>query len=104
MALTKANLMEHLCSEMDLDRKTSQKVVESFFTIINEGVINEGNVLLSKFGKFITRDKSPRPGRNPKTGEAAEISARRVVVFHAGQVLKQRLAGVLHGTATNEDE
>lgn len=97
MALTKANLMEHLCTKMDLDRKQSQKVVEAFFTVINDAVINEGNVLLSKFGKFITRDKSSRPGRNPKTGEPAEITARRVVVFHAGQVLKQRLSGVLHG-------
>ncbi|MCD6045866.1 MAG: integration host factor subunit alpha [Gammaproteobacteria bacterium] len=97
MALTKANLMEHLCTKMELDRKQSQKVVEAFFTLINEAVIIEGNVLLSKFGKFITRDKSSRPGRNPKTGEAAEITARRVVVFHAGQVLKQRLSSVLHG-------
>lgn len=104
MALTKANLMEHLCNEMDLDRKTSQKVVETFFTLVNDAVINEGKVLLSKFGKFVTRDKSSRPGRNPKTGEAAEISARRVVVFHTGQVLKQRLAGVLHGDAVDEDE
>lgn len=94
--------MEHLCEQMNLDRKNSQQVVEAFFTLINDGVINEGNVLLSKFGKFTTRDKTSRPGRNPKTGEAAEISARRVVVFHAGQVLKQRLAGVLQGDATDE--
>jgi integration host factor subunit alpha len=103
MALTKADLMEHLCSKMELDRKSSQKVVEAFFTLINDAVIDEGNVLLSKFGKFVTRDKSSRPGRNPKTGEPAEITARRVLVFHAGQVLKQRLAGVLHGDAANDE-
>lgn len=102
MALTKASLMEQLCVEMDLDRKTGQKVVESFFTLINEAIIQEGNVLLSKFGKFITRDKASRPGRNPKTGEAAEISARRVIVFHAGQVLKQRLAGVLQSESSED--
>ncbi len=103
MTLTKADLMEHVCTKMELDRKVSQKVVESFFTLINEAVINEGDVLLSKFGKFVTRDKSSRPGRNPKTGEPAEITARRVVVFHAGQVLKQRLTGILHGSAANMD-
>ena len=102
MALTKASLMEQLCVEMDLDRKVGQKVVESFFTLINEAIIQEGNILLSKFGKFITRDKAARPGRNPKTGEAAEISARRVIVFHAGQVLKQRLAGVLQGDSSED--
>ncbi len=92
MTLTKANLSEHLADELSLDKKHSQKLVESFFTLINEALIDEGDLLLSKFGKFVTRDKISRPGRNPRTGEPAQISARRVVVFRSGQVLKQRLA------------
>jgi integration host factor subunit alpha len=46
------------------------------------------NVKLSGFGNFQLRDKPQRPGRNPKTGEAIPIAARRVVTFHASQKLK----------------
>ena len=46
------------------------------------------SVKLSGFGNFQLRDKPQRPGRNPKTGEAIPISARRVVTFHASQKLK----------------
>ena len=45
-------------------------------------------VKLSGFGNFDLRDKSQRPGRNPKTGEEIPISARRVVTFRPGQKLK----------------
>ena len=48
-------------------------------------------VKLSGFGNFDLRDKSQRPGRNPKTGEEIPISARRVVTFRPGQKLKARV-------------
>jgi integration host factor subunit alpha len=48
-------------------------------------------VKISGFGKFGLRDKSGRPGRNPKTGEAAPIKARRVVTFSASQKLKAQI-------------
>ncbi|HAC34394.1 MAG TPA: integration host factor subunit alpha, partial [Gammaproteobacteria bacterium] len=40
---------------------------------------------------FSLREKTPRPGRNPKTGEEIPISARRVVTFRPGQKLKRRI-------------
>ena len=46
------------------------------------------SVKLSGFGNFDLRDKSERPGRNPKTGEEIPITARRVVTFKSGQKLK----------------
>ena len=46
------------------------------------------DVKLSGFGNFQLRDKPQRPGRNPKTGEEAPVSARRVVTFHASNKLK----------------
>ena len=48
-------------------------------------------VKLSGFGNFDLRDKSERPGRNPKRGEEIPISARRVVTFRPGQKLKSRV-------------
>ena len=51
------------------------------------------DVKLSGFGNFILKDKKSRPGRNPKTGEEVQISARRVVTFKAGQKLRRQVEG-----------
>ena len=49
------------------------------------------DVKLSGFGNFELRDKSSRPGRNPKTGDVVPVSARRVVTFKPGQKLRARV-------------
>jgi integration host factor subunit alpha len=51
------------------------------------------DVKLSGFGNFQIRRKAPRPGRNPRTGEAIPIEARNVVTFHASQKLKDMVQG-----------
>ena len=50
-------------------------------------------VKISGFGNFQIRTKSPRPGRNPRTGEPIPIEARRVVTFHASHKLKDQIQG-----------
>ncbi|MFT7053028.1 MAG: integration host factor subunit alpha [Psychromonas sp.] len=54
---------------------------------------------ISGFGGFELKDKSERPGRNPKTGEDIPIAARRVVTFRAGQKLKELVEKNLPDTA-----
>jgi integration host factor subunit alpha len=66
-------------------------MVETFFDEISTALIRGESVKLSGFGNFLLRDKPQRPGRNPKTGEAIPISARRVVTFHASQKLKSQI-------------
>lgn len=88
MALTKASLAEILVSKYRFNKKIAKEYVDAFFDEVIQGIIKEGVVKLSGFGKFTTRDKASRPGRNPKTGEYVKISARRVVTFRAGQKLK----------------
>jgi integration host factor subunit alpha len=51
---------------------------------------------LSGFGCFQVRDKRARPGRNPKTGAAVPVAARRVVLFRASRILESRVRGVTH--------
>ena len=70
-------------------------MVEAFFSEISSCLISGEEVKLSGFGNFSLRDKPVRPGRNPKTGESAIISARRVVTFHASAKLKERLERVV---------
>jgi len=66
-------------------------MVELFFEEIKTSLEQGEQVKISGFGKFELRDKSSRPGRNPKTGEEIPITARRVVTFRTGQKLKIRV-------------
>ncbi len=90
-ALTKADLAEKLYEDLGLNKREAKELVELFFEEIRHALENNEPVKLSGFGNFELRDKSQRPGRNPKTGEEIPISARRVVTFRPGQKLKARV-------------
>lgn len=92
-AVTKAELTEVLFQELGLNKREAKDLVEQFFEEIIASLVGGNEVKLSGFGNFELRDKDQRPGRNPKTGEAIPISARRVVTFKAGQKLKMRVEG-----------
>ena len=91
MALTKADLAEHLFNFLGLNKREAKDLVELFFEEVRLALERGEAVKLSGFGNFNLRDKNERPGRNPKTGEEIPISARRVVTFRAGQKLKSRV-------------
>lgn len=90
-ALTKAQLAELLFERIGLNRRESKDMVDSFFDLIAAQLIEGVDVRISGFGNFEIRTKAPRPGRNPRTGEAIPIDARRVVVFHPSLKLKEQL-------------
>ena len=90
-ALTKAEMAEKLFEELGLNKREAKEVVELFFEEVRSSLENNEQVKLSGFGNFDLRDKSQRPGRNPKTGEELPITARRVVTFRPGQRLKARV-------------
>ena len=89
--LTKADLADSLFNVVGLSKREAKDIVELFFEEIRDSLERGQEVKLSGFGSFKIRDKNSRPGRNPKTGEAVEISARRVVTFRAGQKMKSRI-------------
>lgn len=91
MALTKAEVAEHLFEKVGLSKRDAKEMVEIFFEEIRETLESGEQVKLSGFGNFDLREKSERPGRNPKTGEDIPISARKVVTFRPGQKLKSRV-------------
>lgn len=90
-ALSKAMMAEALCDALGLSKLDAKSLVEGFFEEIKEILVSGQPVRLSGFGNFKLRDKAERPGRNPKTGESAAISARRVVTFKAGLTFKKNL-------------
>ncbi|MBL4681301.1 MAG: integration host factor subunit alpha [Pseudomonadales bacterium] len=90
-ALTKAEMAEKLFDELGLNKREAKEVVELFFEEVRLSLEGNEQVKLSGFGNFDLRDKSQRPGRNPKTGEEIPITARRVVTFRPGQKLKAKV-------------
>jgi len=90
--LTKAELSEALFEHIGLNKREAKDLVDTFFEEIRDALARGDSVKLSGFGHFQVRDKPPRPGRNPRTGQTVPISARRVVTFHASQKLKHAVA------------
>lgn len=91
MALTKIEMADNLIEKCGLDKREAKQFVELFFEEIRLCLERGEEVKLSGFGNFSVRDKKARPGRNPKTGESVAVSARRVVVFKAGQKMRDRV-------------
>lgn len=96
MTLTKAELAEALVEKQLLHKKEAKELVDEVFEEVRSALERGVSVKISGFGNFDLRDKSQRPGRNPKTGEDIPISARRVVTFKPGQKLKARVE-TFHG-------
>lgn len=91
VALTKADLTEALFDQLGFNKRESKEFVDSFFEEMRTSLEQGEQVKLSGFGNFELRDKSERPGRNPKTGEDIPISARRVVSFKPGQKMRAQI-------------
>ena len=100
--LTKAELANELFEKLGLNKREAKEMVESFFEEIRAALEQGDVVKLSGFGNFQLRDKSERPGRNPKTGEEMPISARRVVIFHASQKMKSQIESIDAGSITQQ--
>ena len=88
MSLTKQDIANALVKKTELTQTEALVLTNQFFDQIIETLKNGEEVKLSSFGNFVVREKTQRPGRNPKTGEEVIISARKVVTFKAGPKLK----------------
>ena len=89
--VTKNELSEALFDQVGLNKREAKDMIDAFFDLIVSQLVKGEDVKISGFGNFQIRTKAPRPGRNPRTGEAIPIEARRVVTFHASQKLKDQI-------------
>ena len=89
--VTRADLYQAIYQKVGLSRNQSATLVELVLKEIKDCLERGETVKLSSFGLFVVRKKGQRMGRNPKTGEEAPISPRRVIVFKPSEVLKQRI-------------
>ena len=93
MALTKIDLVDMIYSKLDIPKKECINLVESFFDIIRNELAKGNDFMISGFGKWSVKQKRPRTGRNPHTGEKMIIDARRVVTFKSSPPLRSAVNG-----------
>ncbi len=91
--MTKADIVEVVHNRTGFSKKESSEAVEAILDILKEVLEKGEKVKLSGFGNFVIRDKEVRKGRNPKTGQEMEISARSVLTFKPSQKLKDHING-----------
>lgn len=89
--VTRADLAECVYEQVGLSRNESADLVEAVLEEISSSLIKGDNVKISSFGSFSVRQKGERVGRNPKTGVEVPILPRKVLVFRASHVLKDRI-------------
>jgi integration host factor subunit alpha len=91
MALTKDKLITHLQTQTGMSKQESREIVERLLEIMKDTLVQGDDLLISGFGKFSVRQKNARRGRNPQTKESLMLRPRKVMVFKASGVLRQRL-------------
>ncbi len=91
MSVTKVELAELVYEHMKVDKRRAAELVDMFFEEMKAGLVKDGEIQISGFGKFVIKQKNERKGRNPQTNKPLTISKRKVATFHHSQVLKERL-------------
>ena len=86
--MTKAELVEKVADKTQLTKKQAETVVNILLNSITEALSEGDKVELRGFGSFRIRNRNPREGRNPKTGDTVQIPAKRVPFFKAGKELR----------------
>lgn len=93
MTLTKAELIESVYEKVGFSKKEAADLVELVFESMKEELCKGGAIKISGFGKFRVRAKKARMGRNPQTGDAMVISARKVLTFTPSRILRDGING-----------
>jgi integration host factor subunit beta len=86
--MTKADLIEEVSKMVELTRKDSEVVVDTIFDSIVHSLRSGDKIEIRGFGSFRTRQRKPRVGRNPKTGDRVDVPAKKIPFFKPSKELK----------------
>jgi integration host factor subunit alpha len=90
--ITRADLADKLRAEFGLTAADSYKLIDLVFEEVSESLVRGEEVKFAGLGTFKILNKAARMGRNPKTGQPAEISARRVVSFRPSTEFRKKVS------------
>lgn len=89
--MNKAQLATHVAAERSMTRAAADRLVGAVFAAIADALARDEPVTIAGFGKFDTRSRGARTGRNPATGEPVAIAASRAPSFKAARALRDAL-------------
>lgn len=87
--MTKADLVNLVAKKVNLTNKAAKESVQAVFAIVADALKKGDKVVVTGFGTFMVRSRASRTGRNPQTGAAINIPARKTPGFTAGKALKK---------------
>lgn len=89
--MTKVDIVERIRTSTNIARKDSLDIVETVLSIMKDTLETGEKIKIAGFGNFEVKEKKDRNGRNPHTGEAITIEARKILTFKPSMVLKQAI-------------
>jgi integration host factor subunit alpha len=89
--VTKVDIVNNVYDKLGFSKRECADIVDKFFEAIKETLAKDENIKISGFGKFIVKQKQPRRGRNPHTGDEMEVKGRKVLLFRLSGVLKDEI-------------
>ena len=87
--LTRKELTEALATQLGFSQSNCAQMVDSFLDNMKQSMVEGRSIKLVHFGTFTVRDKSPRRGRNPRTGDTITIEKRQAVSFRPSKKLRE---------------
>jgi len=91
MTATQSDLISAVTEENGFPQNKSAEAIETLIGLIKTNLAANEDVLISGFGKFCVKEKKERRGRNPATGEAMMLEARKVVTFKCSGQLRDKI-------------
>ncbi len=91
--MKKSDLVDLVAQRQNLPRPQVEATIDSFLDAVAEGLTRGERIDFRGFGAFTVRESAARTGRNPRTGEAIQIAARKTPAFRVGKELKDRVNG-----------
>ena len=89
--ITRKDLARVINEKMGFSQRSAEEIIDTFFSVMKSTLINGESIKLVHFGTLSVRKKSPRRGRNPRTGDAMEISSRSMVTFKPSKGLRMKI-------------
>jgi integration host factor subunit beta len=89
--MNKSGLIQALSKGTDMTKKKAEEVVDVVFGSVDQALVNGERIELRGFGSFVVKNYDPYVGRNPKTGERIQVSAKKLPFFKVGKELKLRV-------------
>lgn len=91
MTITRTQIIQAIKDNLSLPEDKAKLLVQYIIECLQEGLLEDGKIMITNFGSFRVHHKKQRMGRNPKTGENVPISERKVICFKFTNYLKEKI-------------